>query len=60
MNDAYIGVTAIGTPISVKKSDWVNSAEKDNRQLRIQKVAYGNHRFRLCGIPDFDLVLTSR
>ena len=26
----------------------------DGRQLRVRSVPYGNHRFRLKGIPDFD------
>ena len=54
IDDVYIGVTAIGTPVSVSKPNWVEQAQKDSRQLRISKIPYGNHRFRLRGIPDFD------
>ena len=54
IDDVYIGVTAIGTPVSMSKPNWVEQAQKDSRQLRISKIPYGNHRFRLRGIPDFD------
>ena len=54
IDDVYIGVTAIGTPVSVSKPNWVEQAQKDSRQLRISKIPYGNHRSRLRGIPDFD------
>ena len=54
MDQTYLGITAIGNPISPRKSDWVSRAQADGRQLRVRSVPYGNHRFRLKGIPDFD------
>ena len=54
MDQTYLGLTAIGNPISPRKSDWVRRARVDGRQLRVRSVPYGNHRFRLKGIPDFD------
>ena len=54
IDDVYIGVTAVGTPISMSKPNWIEHAQKDSRQLRISKIPYGNRRFRLRGIPDFD------
>ena len=54
MDQTYLGLTAIGDPISPRKSDWVSRARADGRQLRLRSVPYGNHRFRLKGIPDFD------
>ena len=54
MDQTYLGITAIGNPISPGKSDWVSRAQADGRQLRVRSVPYGNHRFRVKGIPDFD------
>jgi uncharacterized protein YegL len=54
MDQTYLGITAIGNPVSPGKSDWVSRARADGRQLRVRSVPYGNHRFRLKGIPDFD------
>ena len=54
LDDTYVGITAIGTPLSLKQKDWAARAKADTRQLRIRKVPYGNHRLRLRGIPDFD------
>jgi len=54
LDDTYVGITAIGVPISPKLQDWVAKAKADARQLRIPKVPFGNHRLRVRGIPDFD------
>ena len=54
LDDAYVGITAIGRPLSLAQKDWAARAKADTRQLRIRKVPYGNHRLRLRGIPDFD------
>ena len=54
LDDIYVGITAIGTPLSLKQGNWVARAQADGRQLRVRKVPYGNHRFRLRGIPDFN------
>ena len=54
IDDAYVGVTAVGQSISLAKSDWFKKAQADGRQLRVRKVPYGNIQLRLRGIPDFD------
>ena len=54
IDDAYVGLTAVGKPISLAKADWFKKAQADGRQLRVRKVPYGNIQLRLRGIPDFD------
>ena len=54
IDDAYVGVTAVGQSISLAKWDWFKKAQADGRQLRVRKVPYGNIQLRLKGIPDFD------
>ncbi|HHZ93508.1 TPA: hypothetical protein EYN98_00155 [Candidatus Poribacteria bacterium] len=54
LDDACVGLTAVGKPISLAKADWFKKAQADGRQLRVRKAPYGNIQLRLRGIPDFD------
>jgi hypothetical protein len=54
LDDAYVGVTSYGTPISMSRPDWPRLARDDAQQLMIRRVPYGGHRLRLRGVPDFD------
>ena len=53
LDDACVGLTTVGKPISLAKTDWFKKAQADGRQLRVRKVPYGNIQLRLRGIPDF-------
>ena len=51
LDDIYVGITTIGTPLSLKRGNWVACAQADGRQLRVRKVPYDNHRFAYVEFP---------